>query len=787
MKTPISWLRDFTPLPDDLQLLVDSCNELGFVVDGIERVGSGLDDVITARVTEIGAIPGADRIRRVVVDAGKGEAVEVVCGAWNFEEGDAVALIRAGGTLPGGFTITQRKMRGVVSNGMICSAAELELGEDHAGIMVLPPDTEPGLALVDALGLEPDVVLDLDIETNRPDAMCMAGVARDLAAKVGLPFDIPEPQAPTHDGTDVVLGIEADATAMCPLFTATVITGVRVGPSPEWMQRRLTLAGMRPINNLVDISNYVMLELGQPTHPYDLDKLPGGGLSVRRARPGETLVTLDGTERTLIADDCLICDATGAAVGIAGVMGGASSEIDDATTTVLLEAAWFDPVTIAFTSKRLGLRSEASARFERGVDHGGVWRAVNRYVELAVELAGGTVGGGTAFEDLEHLPSVAPIRLRTARVNEILGTALTDDDVRGYLEPIGFSAALLEPGVHEVAVPTYRPDVNAGEINLIEEVARHHGYGNIPRTRPVSPRTGGLNSYQVERRRLRDVLAGCGINEAVTSVLIGPGDHAKAGLPEDGIESDRPMLREESILRTSMLPGLLRAVAFNAAHRNGDVALFEVGPVFRRPPQEQELPDEHERLSVAIAGADAAEAMRIVYEIADALRLADLDVQAAPFPGGHPGRGGRVLAGGVEIGVVGEVDPDVLEASDISSRVAWLDLHIGDLLAAPRRPIHMQPVSRFPSNDIDLAFVVDDGVPAGAVDATLRQAGADLLVDLELFDVYRGAGVPEGARSLAFRLRFQAQDRTLTDEEVGAARQACIDAVANAHGAVLRG
>ena len=486
-------------------------------------------------------------------------------------------------------------------------------------------------------------------------------------------------------------------------------------------------------------------------------------------------------------DDCLICDAEGTPVGIAGIMGGASSEITGTTRTVLLEAAWFSPMAVARTSKRLGLRSEASVRFERGVDHGGVDRAVARFIELATALAGAKVGGAADFRDEAHLPIPSPVRLRTQRVNDVLGTDLTDDDVRGYLEPIGFTATLLEPGIQEVKIPTYRPDVNTGEINLIEEVARHHGYDRIPKTLPVSPRLGGLTPYQRERRRVRDVLVGCGVSEAATSLLIGPGDHARAGLPEDGIEADRPMLREQSILRTSLLPGLLRGVAFNAAHRNGDVALFEIGHVFRRPPEVQPLPEEHERVAVAIAGGEGPDAVRVLHTLLDTLRLVDIDLIAAPFPGGHPGRAATVTASGAAIGVVGEIDPDVLHAWEIESRVGWLDLDLERLAAAPRRPLEMTPVSRFPSSDIDLAFVVPDTVPATAVERTLRQAGGELLVDLILFDVYRGHGVEEGSRSLAYRLRFQAPDRTLTDDEVGTARHACITAVTTAHPAELRG
>jgi phenylalanyl-tRNA synthetase beta chain len=785
MKTPISWLRDFAPFPDDLALLVDACNELGFVVDGIERIGEGLDDVVVAKVLEISAIKGADKIRRIMVDAGAGP-VEVVCGAWNFDEGATVAFIPSGGTLPDGMKITQRKMKGVTSNGMICSAAELELGSDHAGILVLPDDQPAGRPLVEALGIQPDVVLDLDIETNRPDALSMVGVARDVAAKLGLPFAIPEPPPFTVAGEPPVLRVnDAD---LSPRFTATVLAGVTIGASPAWMAGRLTMAGMRPINNLVDISNYVMLELGQPTHPYDLDRLPGGGLSTRRARPGEQLTTLDGVERTLgDGDDCIICDADGTPVGIGGVMGGASSEITDSTQTVLLEAAWFSPMAVARTSKRLGLRSEASVRYERGVDSGGLDRAVARFVELAIELAGARVAGGADFRDDAYLLHPSPIRLRTARVNQVLGTDLADEQIRNFLTPIGFTTTPLEQGLQNVEVPTFRPDVNAGEINLIEEVARHYGYDRIPKTLPVSPRLGGLTPYQRERRRVRDVLVGRGISEAATSLLIGPGEHERAGLPEDGIEADRPMLREQSILRTSLLPGLLRAVAFNAAHRNGDVALFEVGHVFRRPPEVQPLPDEQERVAAILAGDEAPVAVAVLYTLLDALRIADIELTATAFPGGHPGRAAVVSVSGDSIGVVGEIDPDVAAAWEIESRVAWLDLDLERLLAAPRRPEEMIPVSRFPSSDIDLAFVVPDTVAAAAVERSLRKAGGDLLVDLRLFDVYRGAGVAEGSRSLAYRLRFQAQDRTLTDDEVGAVRQAAIDAVTAEHPAELRG
>jgi phenylalanyl-tRNA synthetase beta chain len=786
MRLPLSWLRDFAPLDIPLNELVDTLNDLGMLVDGVQRVGEGLGDVMVARVAEIHAIEGADRIRRVVVDTAGPSPVEVVCGAFNFDEGAIVPFIPAGGTLPDGMRIEQRKMRGVMSSGMICSAAELGLGSDHSGIMLLPGDLEIGAGFTDALGMEPDAVFDLDIETNRPDALCALGVARDLAARLREQLTVPAPTLPppAGDGRSPVLRVESPD--LNPRFSATLLHGVRIGPSPVWMARRLTLAGMRPINNIVDISNYVMLELGQPTHPYDFERLPGGGLSVRRGREGETLVTLDDVEREVGPDDCLICDAESIPVGIAGVMGGASSEISDATTTVLLEAAWFRPMAIAKTSKRLGLRSEASARFERGVDFGGVDRAVARFIELAVELASATVGESVDFVDAAELPRRDPIRLRTARVNEILGSSLTDAEVWGYLEPIGFAVSPAGAGEADVIAPTYRLDVDM-EIHLVEEVARHHGYMKIPRTVPLTTQVGMLSPYQRDRRRVRQAMAGAGVDEAMTSLLIGPGDHARAGLPEDGIEADRPMIKEESILRTSLLPGLLRAVAHNASHRQNDVALFEVGHVFRIPEQVQALPDEREHLSALLAGREAPAAKHLLDTLTHALRLDDVRLRATTAPGLHPGRTATVVAGGAPIGVIGEVDPDVLAGWEIEGRAAWLDVDLEALLAVPRRPERSQPLSRYPSSDIDLAFVVDDAVAAGDVQATLADAAGDLLESIVLFDVYRGAQVREGSRSLAFRLRFVSTDRTLTDADVAEVRQRCITAAEQAHGAQLRG
>ena len=790
MKVLLSWLNDFAPLGSDAPQLAAALDDVGLTVDGIDRVGEGLGDIVVARVLATRQHPDADRIQLVDVDPGDGNSLQVACGAFNFGAGDLVPLAPVGSRLPGGMEIGRRKLRGEWSNGMLCSATELELGEDGAGIMVLSSDLEPGTPLVDALGLEPDVVFDLDVTANRPDAMSVAGVARDLAAKLRLPFTLPEPSVPEAPyRVENLASVMVESPDLCPRFTARVLEGVPHIESPKWMQRRLTLAGMRPITLAVDVSNYVMLELGQPTHPYDLDKLPDEGLLVRAARPGETVTTLDGVERTLgnvpagTTGDCLICDARGEPVGIAGIMGGAGSGITETTTRVLLETAYFLPMAIARTSKRLRLRSEASARFERGVDIEGIERAAARYCALV----GSEVAAGIIDERAEP-PQERRTRVRVSRVNHVLGTEFAAEEVGGYLEPIGFTTSLAdERDVLDVLLPSWRPD-STSEIDVIEEVARHHGYARRGARPLTGSRTGGLTPYQQRRRKVREILTGLGLSEAQTSPLVAPEEHDLAGWTDPTIAGANPMVREESILRATLLPGLLRSLAYNASHRTPAVSRFELGKVFRVPGDPRsELPDEAERVAAALAGRDATAAVGIWRTLADHLRLADPALEAAESAGMHPARTGKVGASGVEIGFVGEVHPEIVERWGLEGPIGWLDLDVGALLGAPTRPIEQQPVSRFPSSDIDLAFEVPDAVPAGEVQSTIGKSAGDLLVDLALFDVYRGPGVAEAARGLAFRLRLQAPDRTLTDKDVAELRTSVVHAVKKAHGATLRG
>ncbi len=784
MKIVDSWLRELVELPADPGEVAEAMTGLGMQVEDIAHIGGDVPGIITARVVRTEQHPDAAKVQRVYVDAGDGSERHVWCGAFNMSPGDVVPLATLGTTMPDGRRIERRGILGIESEGMLCSARELGLGDDHSGIVLLPPDVPLGQPVMAAQGITPDVVYDADLTRNRPDCWGLLGIARDLAAKFGSAFTPPATEIALH-GERREAPVTIVAGDRCGRFTTVVISGITVTDSDPTVVRRLAAAGMRAINNVVDASNLVMLELGQPTHAYDLDTLGGGGIRVRLARHGETMVTLDGVERTLTAEDLLICDATDVPIGIAGIMGGLDTEITEATTTVAFEAAWFEPEGIAASVVRLGVRSEASARFERGVDPYGIERAQARFVDLLrrscpdlVVHPGAVDARGECLPPAERRQAV-----RVAQVNRILGTKLDTAGIAAVLDPIGYNATPAEAGVLDVVLPSWRPD-STSEIDVIEEVARHHGYEKLGKTLPRSTVHGRLSAVQIRRRLLRDVLYGLGISEAMPNPFLAPGDLAAAGLDDVALRIANPLVAEESVLRTSLRPGLLQTVAYNESHRRTGAALFEIGHVY--PPSGEQLPAEYESLGVILAGAEAPAAVAVWREISATLGFgARLDQGRVP-PGMHPGRSASLTLGPVVVGIVGEIHPAAAEAFGVDERVAWLELDLGRVLGHTPTVAQAKPVSRFPSSDIDLAFNLADDVPAERLDKALRQAAGKLLAEASLFDVYRGRGVPEGARSLAFHLRLQATDRTLTDTEIAAVRSRCIDAAAKL-GATLRG
>lgn len=779
MRIVHSWLNDLVPVGDDVEAVAEVITNLGLAVESIDHVGGSVAGVITAKVLRTERHADAAKVHRVYVDAGDGVERHVWCGAFNMRAGDILPLATPGTVMPDGRAIEPKPILGISSDGMLCSARELGLGDDHSGILILPADAELGVPYGEAMGLGEEIVYDLDVMRNRPDCYGHLGIARDVAAKLGLALNLaPAPIDPVEPARSATVRIvDGDR---CARFTSTVMSGIVVGPSPDWMRRRLRAAGMRPINNVVDVSNYVMLETNQPNHPYDFDTLGGGGFVVRRAHAGEVLITLDDVARTLTQDDLLICDAADSPIGLGGIMGGQNTEISDATTTLALECAWFEPAAIMATAARHGLRSEASARFERGVDPFGIDSAVARFVELLrITCPELIVHDGRVDSRSSQLPVAASPVVRPGRVSALLGATFDAASITALIEPIGFATRAHGSDLL-VTVPSWRPDCTL-EIDIVEEVGRHYGYERLGKTVPKSTVPGGLSGMQQRRRQLREVLLGLGISEAMPHPFLAVDDLEKAALATDAVRLSNPLAVGDDVLRTSLRPGLLKALAFNESHRRTGVALFEIGHVY--PPSDDVLPAEFESLAVVLADRAAPQAVAVWRELASAMGWgARLDQGNVPA-GMHPARSATLSLGRDAIGAVGEIHPDVTDAFEVGERVAVLELNLTVLLATEPRVSQWKPTSRFPSSDLDLALVVPHAVTAEKIDKAIRQAAGALLIDLQLFDVYRGVG--EGVRSLAYRLRLQAADRTLTDEDVANVR-AKVEAATIKMGVTLR-
>lgn len=781
MKALLSWLNEFADFGDDVDRLADRLTALGLAVDGVERAGNRVDGVVVAKVLRTEKHPDAAKVTRVWVDAGDGVERHVWCGATNMRAGDLVPLATLGTTMPDGREINRRGILGIDSEGMLCSGIELGLDDDAAGLKILPPHLRLGLNVFDALEIEPEVVFDLDVTRNRPDCYGHLGIARDLAASLSLPLH-PRGERRSEGKTKNDLSVQILDGTPCSSFEAVVVDGVRITQSPEWIARRLLHAGMRPINNVVDVSNLVNLELNQPNHAYD-SKTVGHGFVVRLAREGEVMTTLDGVERTLSADDMVICDAKDRPIGIAGIMGGLDSEVTDDTTSLAIEIAHFDAQAVAKTASRMGLRTEASIRFERGVDPHGADRAFDRFVELLrvtcpqIEVRKGVARSTTA----DLTPPTRGVDVRASEIRRVLGVDVDAAALRGLLEPIGFGV-VGAGDTARVEIPSFRPDCVV-EIDVIEEVARHYGYDRLGKQVPKSPVFGRLSQSQVRRRLLRDVVLGLGLSEAMPNPFLAPGDLPRSGLGElDALRLANPLVAEESILRTSLRPGLMKTIVFNQSHRVEGVRLFEMGHVY--PQGNGELPDEYESLCLIEVGADARLAMHWWNEISSALEVgAQLNQDVVPA-GFHPTRSATLARGKTILGAVGEIDPSVLARFGVQGRVACLELNASIICGETPKVVVSKPISKFPPSDFDLAFVADMSVPAGVLVRAIRQAGGALLEHVRIFDVFDGGDLPEGSRSIALRVRLRSSDRTLTDDDVATTRGKCIEAVAKVGGSI---
>ncbi len=788
MKVVLSWLRELCPTERSAEELAELLTSRGAEVEAIERPWGRVSGVVVARVIEVRDHPNSDTLCLARVQTGSGE-LEVVVGVRNMAPGDLVPLAPPGATvvtLPG--PLGAREIRGVVSNGMLCAPDELGISASHDGILVLPNDLEPGADVATAFGLD-DAVLDIEVTPNRPDFLSVLGIAREVSAATGTPLSYPDTQVEEDpEPVEGVATLEVTDPQRCPRYLARIIREVRHVSSPIAMQARLFAAGMRPISAVVDATNYAMLEVGQPLHPFDLALLKGPGIVVRRARAGEKLVTLDGVERTFTDDDLLICDAE-RPVAVAGVMGGELAEVSEQTSDVLLEAASFERGGVQRTRRRIGLSTEASMRFERGVDPEGAPVGADRACRLMVEWCGARVLRGAI--EVGGAPPRRRIELRSSRASALIGYPVSTADAVGVFDRLGITTETVDETTR-VEVPGYRVDLER-EVDLIEEVVRIQGYERVGSTLPAITRPGGLPPTYAFRTRVRDALRRAGLREVGLIPFVSEADLRMVG-DDDAIRVTNPLQADDGWLRTRLTPGLLKVVRHNAHRHVRSVAVFEVDKVFRLRDGQ---PEERPKAAFALSGNadpgwasddrpfDVFDAKGVVEAV-----MAELGIDwtlgdpiGRPF---HPGRSGAVIVGDERIGVLGEIHPRVADRFDLTARVAVAELEVDALMRLARPVAGVEDVPRFPPVRRDLAFIVDASVPAGRVRAALEAAAGELLGSVLLFDVFEGPPLPEGAKSLAFSVDFRAADRTLTDEEADVAVAAIVERLSSEVGARLR-
>ncbi|MBR2979551.1 MAG: phenylalanine--tRNA ligase subunit beta [Myxococcaceae bacterium] len=815
MKISLNWLADYVDLPETTEELARRITLAGLEVEGTERLGEGLDGVVVAQIVESTPHPDAAKLSVNKVDAGEGALLQIVCGAHNYRVGDKVPLAKIGACLPGGVKIERARLRGIESFGMLCSARELGISEDHAGLLILDPALPVGQPIAEALGLK-DTVFEINVTPNRGDCLSHIGVAREVAALTGRPLRLPaidldEASGPT---VDALLQVRIEAPERCRRYAARVVEGVKIGPSPLWMQNRLRAVGVRALSNAVDITNYVMFECGQPLHAFDFDKVEGGQIVVRLAREGERMVTLDGKERRLVGgDDLCICDAV-APSALAGVMGGGVSEISDSTARVLIESAWFEPGAIRRTARRHALHSESSHRFERGIDPDKLVFAQDRTAQLLARYAGATILPGRV--DCCPRPHVTRrFTLHLDTPSRLLGMPLERAFVDKTLTGLGFGLTPNGESSVEVAVPSWRPDVE-GEADCVEEVARTLGYDHIPselprgvRSLPKSASGAALDAMA----RLRSALSAAGLDEVVNYSFVEAEALTHFTPSVAPIRLRNAIAADMSAMCTSRLPGLLTNLRHSLNRQVDAVRLYEIGRVYRPALSANlqnaaladgfKVSDERQVLAGILFGprvpmqwgaasepVDFFDLKGAVEQAIGALNIDGVHFQNADKSFLHPRSAAAILARGadgqqVALGVMGELHPTVAEALDVPRGVFVFDLDLDALLAASRLIPRAHPIPRYPAMLRDLALVVDESTQAADIEAAIRQASA-LVESVTLFDLFRGQSVPEGKKSLAFAIRYRDRAQTLNDAAVNTAHQAILDALKNRFGAELR-
>ena len=823
MKVSLKWLSEYVEVPADLKAFCDRLDLTGTGVEGVERTGDAYDKVVTGQILEKTPHPDSDHMWVTKVDVGQAnvdkdgnpEPLQIVCGAQNFNQGDHVVVATIGAVLPGDFKIKKSKLRGVVSCGMNCSSRELGLGSDHDGIMILPEDAPIGMPLADYLKLS-DTVLDLEITPNRPDCLSMVGMAREVgamyAAEAKNPLDEMEAalaEDASQPSVQDLATVAVEDETRCPRYTARIIKNVKIGPSPDWLAKRVTAAGARSINNVVDVTNYILFLFGQPLHAFDYDKLVDesgkANVIVRAAKEGEQLTTLDGEERSLTSDMTVIATPEHA-VALAGVMGGLDSEVTEETTTVLLETATFESGRTSRTSRNLGLISESSMRYERRVDDHNIDRIAAAAAQLLAEVSGGAVVPGIIDEYQKKTEPVS-LEFRVSRFCAMMGEDIPRDFIVDTLQRLGCTVDASDEETLKVEAPTYRPDLER-EIDLYEEVLRLYGMDRIPSTLPGSPeRVGVKTEEQRILDKINNTLRACGLNETMTYSFADPHELEQLRMPTEGlgipVELLNPLNAEQSVMRQSIIPGLLRSVAYNQSRGVHNVQLYETGVVFYGA-EGKKSPKERQKLAVVMAGAmNDAEWNRppvpfdffdgkgviesLIRELAIAkLRFKALSAEEAPHL--QPGRAAQVMDGGTFLGWIGEIHPLACEAFEAQAPVVAFELDLDALIKCARPARDYVDVPVFPAVTMDVAFVVDESVTHEQLMRCISSAGGKLLDKAQLFDVYRDEErVGAGKKSMAYALEYRAADRTLTTEEVDKQHARLIKKVCGATGAEVRG
>jgi len=797
MKAPLKWLKDYVDINVDIKEYISAMTLSGSKVEGVEDMAGDIEKVVVGKIVELKPHPDADKLVVCKVDVGS-EVLKIVTGAPNVKEGDIIPVALVGAKLPGG-QIKAAKLRGVESFGMMCSIAELNLTKDYLpdapehGVYIFNDNPPLGADIRDVFDL--DQVVEFEITSNRPDCLCIIGLARESAATLGVPFKKREPVVKEEAGEDVnsYAKIEILNPELCYRYTARVVKDVKIGPSPVWMQRRLAAAGMRPINNIVDITNYVMLEYGQPLHAFDYEKLQGAKIVVRTAREGEVIKTLDGQDRKLDTDMLCICDAE-RPVCVAGVMGGENSEVTESTKMLLLESATFNGASVRVTSKKMGLRSESSMRFEKGLDTENTIAALNRCAELIEQLGAGKVVKGII--DCYPRPYEKPVlKFEPDRINAFLGTEISTEKMVEIFETLEFE---VDKKNMTLTPPSFRRDIEHFQ-DLCEEVARFYDYNNIKPSllSGKESKQGGKTYKQRMEDVIRNTMMGCGLNEAYTLSIVSPKVFDQINLPADDplrntVTILNPMGEDFSVLRTTTIPDMLRVLSINNNRKIPEVRLFELSYVYY-PVEGSQLPDEREVLTIGMYGrnTDFFELKGCIEELLAAMGIGKAEFKAETNnPTFHPGRTARLYVGAKgelkDCGILGEIHPEVAEKNECPKRTYVAMLDVATLIEASSTEKQYKQLPKFPAVTRDLAVVVDDGIYVADLISAINQKGGEFLEDVSLFDIYKGEQVPEGKKSVAFSLSFRASDRTLVDEDVNTAMARILKNLEKNFGAQLR-